>query len=205
MGFPLHTVDGPDVVASFGIIERGSFSAGTMHMLRRITAGSDGTIFSGGFFEYAVDVWSPSGERRLGFKRLGLWEPPPGGQPQPLSADIDLWGLVLAMRVDDCDRLWVIAWIPRDDWRSNVTEGVGPDGRTYLRPESSASLYRTALEVIDLSSGHILAHSEFDELIYGFLGGGSLFGNRFTSVGEPRLVVWNVSLRGRLDQKENES
>jgi hypothetical protein len=198
-------IDGPNVVASFGMIERGSYSLGTMHMLRRVAAAPDSTIFSGAFFEYSIDAWSPSGERLFGFRRPGLWEPPPGGQPQPLSADVvELWGLLLDMRVDVADRLWVITWIPRPDWRSKVTEGIGPDGRTYLQPESNASLRRTALEVINLSSGRILAHSEFDELIYGFLSEKSLFGNRFSSAGEPRLVVWNLHLSGRMEQQEDE-
>lgn len=203
IGLPLHVVDGATVVASFGMIERGLYSLGTMHMLRRVTTAPDGTVYAGGFFEYSIDVWRPSGERLLGFKRLGLWNPPPGGQPQPLSADIDLWGLLLAMHVDQVQRLWVVTWIPRTDWHSRVTQAVGPDGRTYLQPESNESLYRSALEVLDLDAGRVVARAESEELIYGFLGEGAVFGSRFLKSGEPRLVVWNVHLSRRMIEGED--
>jgi hypothetical protein len=198
IGLPLHMIRGPDIVASFGMIERGSYSLGTMHMLRRVTIDRDGTIFSGNYFDYSVEAWSPSGQRLLGFKRDGLWQPPPGGQPQPLSRETNLWGLLLAMNVDENDRLWVITWAPREDWLSNVSEGVGPDGQTHLRPrDSDASIRRTAIDVIDLGSGRLVAHRQYDELLYGFLGNRSVFGNRFTSAGEPRLVIWKVDLKER--------
>jgi hypothetical protein len=204
IGLPLHIIDDTSVVKSFGMVERGSYGVGTMHMLRRITTDGDGVVFSAGFFEYSVDVWNAMGERLLGFKRPGLWEPPPGGQPHPLSVETNLWGLILALAVVETDRLWVITWVPRQDWHSNVAERRGPDGKTYLEPvNSNASLYRTAVDVIDLKSGRVLAHSLFDELIYGFLGMNSLFGNRFSEAGEPRLVVWKVRVAGQLDREED--
>jgi hypothetical protein len=201
VGFPLHLVEGTQVVTSFGTIERGSLSGGTMHMLRRITVGPDGTIFSTAYFEYSIDVWSQSGQRLLGFKRPRLWKPPPDGQPQPLRSDTDLWGLIQGLHADQSDRLWVIAWVPKEDWRSHTREVGGPGGQTYLQPENgNESLYRTALEIIDLHSGLVLAHQDFDGLIYGFLGGNAVFGVRFAPAGWPRLVVWSVRLGGRVNQ-----
>jgi len=202
VGFPLHVVEDTQVVTSFGMIERGSLSLGTMNMLRRVAVGSRSTIFSGAYFEYSIDAWSQSGQRLLGFKRPGLWKPPPDGQPQPLRSDTDLWGLIQGLHADQSDRLWVIAWVPRADWRSRSREVTGPGGETFLQPKNgNASLYRSALEIIDLRSGLILAHQDFDGLIYGFLGGNALFGIRFARAGWPHLVVWSVHSTGHMNQK----
>jgi hypothetical protein len=197
IGFPLHVVEGIELVSSFGMQQRGSLSLGTMHMLRRIAVDARQRVYGGWYFEYVVDVWNPDGQRLLGVRRPGLWEPPPDGQPQPLSEERNPNGLVLGMRIDDDDRLWMIVWQPRPDWRDNVTEIPLPDGTVTLRPENSnASIYRTVIEVIDLRTGGIVARGEFDEVIEGFLDANELYGNRFTEAGVPRFIVWELETSG---------
>ncbi len=198
-GKPLHIVEQSRIVASFGLVEQGAYTGLMMHLLRRLTLGPDGTIYSGSYFEYATEAWTPSGERLMGLRRPGLWEPPPGGEPRPISPENPPPGLLLALRADSLNRLWVVAWLPRKDWRQHVTEVRLPNGLVLLRPENgNASLYTTIIEVIDMRAGEVLASSEFDERVEGFLTTNVVYGNRLLESSLPRLVAWNLRLTGRL-------
>jgi hypothetical protein len=59
-------------------------------------------------------------------------------------------------------------------------------------------MYTTAVEVIDLASGEILARSELDERVEGFLGEDRMYGNRLDEQDVPWLVVWTITSSGRL-------
>lgn len=199
LGYPLHIVRGADLVKSFGMKQSGIQIVSTMPLLRRLAIAPTGELFSAGYFDYAIEAWSQDGRRISGWRRPGLWNPPPDGVPQPLGPSSPPGGLFIAMRVDRADRLWTITWVPRKNWKDDVHEVELPGGTVAYQPNhSNASLYTTAIEVIDLDTGEILARSELDERVEGFMGADRIYGNRLDADDVPRLVVWRITSSGRL-------
>lgn len=202
LGYPLHVVRGAEIVRSFGMKQSGVQLISTMSLLRRLAIAPTGEFFSAGYFDYAVEAWTQDGHRISGWRRAGLWNPPPDGVPQPMGPTSPPGGLFIAMRVDRADRLWTITWVPRDNWRDGMREVELPDGAVAYQPvNSNASIYTTAIEVIDLASGEILARSELDERVEGFMGGDRMYGNRLDEQDVPQLVVWTITPSGRLAER----
>ena len=199
LGYPLHIAHGAELVKSFGMKQSGLQMVSTLPLLRRLAIAPSGEFFSAGYFDYVVEAWTQEGHRISGWKRPGLWNPPPDGVPQPLGASSPPGGLFVAMRVDQADRLWTITWVPRENWKDNMREVELPDGTVSYQPtRGNASMYTTAVEVIDLASGEILARSELDERVEGFLGEDRMYGNRLDEQDVPWLVVWTITSSGRL-------
>ncbi len=69
-------------------------------------------------------------------------------------------------------------------------ESVLPPGDDQEFPRG----FNSSVEVIDLAAARVVARSEFDALLGGFLGDGLVFGPTSTAIGEPQIGVWRLQL-----------
>ena len=196
LGQPLHLVHGSETALSFGLRDAGAYGISPMSLLRRLAVDSRGTIYSGIYFEYRIEMWRPTGERIMGIVRPDAWTPPPDGQPRPIAEDAPPPGLLVAMQPAPEDRLWVVTWLPKADWKDHVEQVTLPNGNAAMRPQNgNASLYETTIELLDIRRLEIIAQGHFDERIEGFLGDSLVFGNHPTDAGLPQFIVWRLSIQ----------
>lgn len=198
IGLPVHIIDGPDVVASFGLFGDDLAEPQTRFSTERVlTTTPDGHILVAKLYDYWIEAWTERGDR------ITAWSGPRLNESAVLDGALSLEDNPLPSRiqgihVDEADRLWVLTSRPREGWRDGLVEEIGADGdrRLVLAPgKDMSSLLRTRLEVIDMGSGEILARSDFDQLLEGFIGGGLI--REITNQGgmaPPQMVIWEARL-----------
>lgn len=199
-GEPLHILLGSDIAYSFGLPGSGS---ATLDLNRRLAVDRNGRIFSSTFDEYAIAVWTQRGEPIETLYRHGLWERVPR-QPVTPNSDVPPAAYITSLRVDDQNRLWMVAWLPRPDWKEGLEEVQMPDGSLGFQPRGGAteSVMYSVVEVVDLATATILARGEFDVLPGGFLSDNLIYGMVQDSVGAPKVAIWRLdytSQRGDSD------
>lgn len=198
VGYPAHVLAGGKILMSFAMPEDSMFDAFTEHMLRKVTVLPDGRFAVSKLYTYEIDLYSRKGERLLVVERPGLWAPPPGGVPRVLTREMELHGFVQDLSADAEGRLWVLSWEPRSDWRSNLVERALPDGTPFLsQKDSQSALRRSRIEVIDVSSGTLLATATHEAMLWGFVAPGKVYGYTYAPTDQPRLEVYDVSLMER--------
>lgn len=198
VGYPVHLLEHGKLVKSFAMPQDSLFAATTDHLERRIAALGDGHFLISKVFDYELEVYSKNGDLVFRFALPGRWTPPIEGVPRPLSLDTELHGFIQDIQVDSAGRAWILSWEPRPDWRKNVEVRPAPDGTPLLmQKDDSSSLRRCRLDVIDLRTGALLATSLSESMVWGFVRLGGLYGYEYASQGEPRLVVYDVSLTGQ--------
>ena len=195
LGLPLHITDGPEVVLSFGPgIDEGTPYQNDFAARRVLASDRSGRMYSAEYYDYAIEVWTQTGRRIAGFQGPLLNEKPPS--PGPFTDDNPPVNAILAIRVDDDQRLWVLATHRRDDWREHWEERVARDGSVSLRPihESPRYTSTTRIDVIDVNSGTRIASGDVDAVIEAFAGDGLGIDTRFTESEIPRVVTWRMTV-----------
>ena len=138
---------------------------------------------------YAFDGREPNGDELRWVRLEGRPEwfdpgPPRPGTPvtaPPPSVVASLWfqdGL-----------LWVGTWVADADWRAD------PTGRGSVNPRHVGTLFDTVMEVIDPSTGEVIAHARHDEALRRSGDGALLFGVRQTG-GVSRALIYEARLVG---------
>jgi hypothetical protein len=192
IGFSLHVIDGTEIIRSFGVpTEAGTEPVDPVAALRAITTDASGHIISAQQYKYLIEAWTADGERILGLEGPDLgnavlpsptlsWENPPAA------------GLIWAIKIYGGDRLWVLSWVRRENWKDFAIERVVPSGGVLLGPESGtyADFYTTRIDVIDLNSATLVASRGFDEFFMAFLDG-----QRLVEAGNSeRFAIWKFHL-----------
>lgn len=196
IGQPLHLVHNGIVHQSFGSPNDTAYMATTQHLLRKVAVAPSGYIAAAHQNQYLLELFTKNGERLLRFERRGVWPAPPGGIPTDLTLNGELWGFIQDILVDEADRVWILSWEPRADWRENVREVVAPNGqRLVVQKEFSTPLHRSRIEVVDLRSGTLLGTQSYEETLWGFLNADAIYGYRYDERGEPQLATYRVVLR----------
>lgn len=163
IGLPLHRITAAgEIAASFGDLDP-TVLPNEQWISGRLIAGEDSSVWSvPAAGNYELEQWSSAGTRTRVLRRDTDWYPNTGkiwnqtaGRP-PYSRMRALWlsdGL-----------LWVVALVPAKEWK----DGTGPV-RTY---EGGIRIYEitdlnktfdTVVEVIEASTGDVLATRRFDE------------------------------------------
>jgi|GEM_PF-6768086 len=195
VGQPVHILEKGVPVFSFGRPNDTAFMATSGHMRRGIAVSKQGYLAIASRFPYKVELFTQTGERLLQFERPNAWPYPPNGQGKPLEEQDELWGFVQDLRFDDQDRLWILSWEPRADWRERVETIEGPGGIKVLRQRASGKALRTSrVEVFDLKTGRLVASQTHELMVWGFLSEREAFAFAYSSGDEPELVVLTFSL-----------
>ena len=202
VGHPLHVDDlaSRRVTSSFGDdgarADR-SRRDPSRHLRRALAAAADGNIWGARTNRYRIDKWSPDGNRIARIERDAPWFRPwvdwPGMdnevRPMPVIVGVGDWGdglLMVVVRLADAD------WQPIQPIAREDLPGYEPIPATR-----EDDLYDTVIEVLDTRSGTVLARTRVGQSVVGLVGrDGFCTYAEHTELGEPKYVVWSVTLSG---------
>ena len=194
---PVHLIRGEEVVRSFGMSDAtGPFDA--FRSLRIVAARSDGVIAAAQRFDYAVEMWDSSGSRLVDLHHEERLNEVEVRQGRYNLTDHPMPHEVIAVRLDDADRLWVLFRMMRDGWERHYEPREYPDGLGIRQLPNSTfdSIYESRLDVIDLQSGMVVARAQLPGAFETFVGNGLLLQYRELPNAE-QLAVWRVTIDGR--------
>ena len=197
IGHPLHIVEDAKIVASFGNQDPSlANSRGMPFKARRVvTVGESGRIYTATRYEYNVEVWTRDGEFAASMAGPTLNEPP--ARPDPITLENPPPNSIVALQEDPQGRLWVLIRERREDWRKAVDPVTDARGRPGLRLKNGLeSIFRGRIDVVDPSTGTIVAQWRGDQLLIGFADHGLVYEDKRLEDGTPRAVVWRVGMKG---------
>jgi hypothetical protein len=188
IGFPLHLLDASgDRVRSFGSVT-GEFDAAVPYSDERVLAkADDGAVWATYRTRYALELWSVDGvsEPIRVLERKVPWFPPHARQPQ--SASDAPPPRLQAIRLVDNDRMLVVILVAGKTWQKAVRDGgihpIVTDWQGY---------YDSIIELIDLSSGEVLASAKSPLAFHDFVDDELLSTVTFDDAHNPYLEVWRV-------------
>ena len=190
VGVPLHIVDGLDILHSFGMEADVRSPTGSHRVLE---VDRQGRIYSAQPDDYLIQVWNESGRRILGLRGPRLNERE--ASSEPWSPDNPPRNQILAMQVDDEQRLWVISEVLKDDWQDHMEERVMRNGRMAYGPtnDDMREIFQSRIDLIDLTSGSLIATSLHDPLPEAFVGDGLVLENVASELQyHPQMVIWRL-------------
>lgn len=200
IGMTLHIVRRGTVVRSFGPpIEQRPM---TMFESERVVAADDdGRAFAVERFQFHISVFSQEGRpiaRIVGpaLNAASVTGPVLNLRDNPIPNEI------VAMRLQEPHRLWLLSRRVRDNWRSFVVEKVRPDGTLGIDPRPGMaltldSLFFSRLEVVDLRARRIISRQEFGAVCPAFIGDDRLLCNASAPDGTPTIEIWRFGLRAK--------
>lgn len=191
-GYPLQLVEpSGEVVRSLGAVEPEYDPREPMRLSRVVAAGPDGgSVWTVGRGDYRIELWDTTGTRRAVLQRDADWFEPyvlgtplePDGPPPPPQVSL--------MTRDAEGRLWIAVLVAADDWRAGFSRAE--NGR--YEPQI-AQIYDTILEVVEPSTGRLLASRRFTDHSFSvFLDGSLIVSYEEDEAGYPFLDVWRFSL-----------
>lgn len=196
IGLPLHLIEGPDVLRSFGVSPGTTPEKLNEFKSRRILAADRrGHVYSSKVYDFTVEAWTAEGARIAGFlgPRLNEHTVLPGGfsyeNPPPSS--------ILDIHVDDDARLWVIIFEAQPDWPEHVEERIDPTGAVYIDAKDGDwdPVWNNRLDVYDLATGTLLASTSYtDWYLSGFLPDGRVLSIGETPDKNTTLLIWRVTV-----------
>ena len=190
VGLPLHIVDGSGILHSFGMEADVRSPTGSQRVL---ATNRQGRIYSAQPDDYLIQVWNESGRRILGLRGPRLNERE--ASYEPWSPDNPPRNEIFAMQVDDEQRLWVISNVLKDDWQDHMEERVMPNGRMAYGPtdEDFRQIFQSRIDLIDLTSGSLIATGLHDPLLEAFAEDGLAIENVDSELRyHPQMVIWSL-------------
>ena len=195
---PLHIIRGEEVVHSFGVSDA-TDPYDAFRSLQMVAARPDGIIAAAQRFAYSVEMWDSGGSRLVDLHHEeSLNEAEVRPAPYNLT-DHPPPHEVIAVRLDDADRLWILFRMMRDGWERHYEPQELPGGLAGIRrrPESALdSIYESRLDVIDLQSGTVVARAWLPGIFEAFVRDGLLLQYRELPNTE-QLAVSRVTIDGR--------
>lgn len=189
-GLPLHLLDETGRrIRSFGAANP-IFDVRTTSGLRFVANAGDTAVWVAHWNRYRLELWSVGeGENRplLVFDRDVPWFPP--GIEDKESVDLPPATRVVDLRVDDGGRLLVLTRVADDRWR----EAVEMKGREKSVIDRHG-YFDTILEVIDPSSGSLIAAERFPYMLGSFIADNMVSAVISDSSYIPYVKVWRVQL-----------
>lgn len=199
VGLPLHVYDEESrrITTSFGHegvrVDRSPRSRRALR--RRVAVAADGNIWAARSNRYRIDKWSPDGDHIMRIERDAPWFRPweewPGVdyevRPLPAIVGVRDWGGGLLM---------VIVRVADREWRPMHPARIVQDHEVTSAAQEE-ELYDTVIEVLDIRSGTVLGRTRVAERVVGLVGRDGFYSYaEHSELGEPKYVVWSVSLSG---------
>ncbi len=199
VGVPVHVIDrnSGTILASFGRDDDETFdSRAAWAGWREIAVSPAGTIWTARRNAYRLEEWDAHGRKLRSLERRVNWFVPysvrtrlsPTEAPQPH---------VERIHMDSDGRLWVFIAVPAADWRrSVVARRPSPGILPGFEPVSLSGIYDTIVEIIDTSSGSVIASARLADYAWGMLSDGLIYSDAQAEDGVPRYRLWTAAFRG---------
>ena len=196
LGIPLHHIDADGaVLASFG--DDGSvLRPGELHsLLRWLAVGHGGGVWAVPFSnKYVIELWNPAGDRVAELVRQAEWFRPydrywlPSLKDRPAPRIMGVWE-------DGDGNVWTIVHVGDRRWKRGLAKGIPAEGQMMYPIEDEQRVYDTIVEVIDPSTGRVVASRRFDETFDVVVEPNLVAGYREADDGRPYVEIWQVHLR----------
>ena len=197
-GHPLHVYDEGSrrITRSFGSdgVPADRSYESRMASQRRIAPAADGNVWAARVNRYRIDKWSPDGAHIMRIDRDAPWFRPWARSPG-LPREVEPLPFIVGVRDWGDGLLMVVLSVADDNWQPMPPARViGTE--TLTSSAQREDLYDTVIEVLDTRSGRVLARTRVDANAIGLIGRDGLYSYAEHSGGEPKFVVWSVSLSG---------
>lgn len=190
-GHPLHVFRlNRGLERSFGAPAAGYRADLGVTGLRHVSAAPGRGFWAAHITQYRLEKWDVEGSLLAAYRREADWFSP---HHQGMKADPDTppapW--LAAVHEDDAGLLWVLVLIADEEWYTGLVPSG--DGTFWWAPDRTDFL-DTMIEVVDPTTGSVLATYRWDYAARGFVDGSHLAVYRESPVGVPRVEIWRVAL-----------
>lgn len=199
LGLPLHIIDGPRAIRSFGSQGPGQEAtvASQAAAGRHLATGADNNIFAMRYHDYEIEAWSRDGAlvgRLQGLPSLddGLRQ----GTLDTVTPENPPWHHPVDLHIDASGLLWVLLRYRRSDWRRNSVEIAYENGDIALAPTDMkpTNWYQSRIDVIDLDACVRIASEWRDEFFVGFVADGVMAAGQTSQAGVPFLDIAHMTM-----------
>lgn len=203
-GWPLHVLDlsgsEASVTRSFGDNEGEYRAGGAASLFEHLTVATDKRLWSTKLGQVSVRSWSAAGERETSLVMRPAWFPTPSNVYSLGSTDESPPPKMAGIREGPNGRIWIFAHIPREGWQSVWTEfskrlaqNSASEVALSLLP-SPHELYRTAVALVDVERGELIAETTNDMLFLAPLSGDRIASRIPGDNGRSTLVIFRLLL-----------
>jgi hypothetical protein len=159
---------------------------------RSIAVRSDGSFWTAGFSEYAINLWRADGSLQQRWVRDVDWFEPHAGRtgvrqgeaPRPIIVDI---------KEDARGLLWVLIWVADARWKSAVESRGTIQGQQRYNATSPDGYYDTVIEILDPEQNRLVLSQRIPQALYSFVGSDEAVSYRDTG-GGAFIDVWTLAL-----------
>ncbi|MGH7460670.1 MAG: hypothetical protein ACRERX_20055 [Pseudomonas sp.] len=201
IGLPIHVIERTGaVIMSFGADPATVVLPGESDSrLRSIAIGNGNSIWSAPVNRYEIERWTPNGLQRQTVRRIVDWFQPwktrRAGRPDEVRPSPRLLGVT----EDPSGRLWTLVQTAAGDWKQTgqpPADARMESNRPVLSHDARQRYFETVIEVIDSSTGRLLASRRLPGIIAGFYQGNLITrvnedadGFLYTDVWELRFIA----------------
>lgn len=195
-GEPIHLFDsrGRELM-SFGSGDARPGLGGYFDRQRLLGPGT-GAIWSSRMNAYSVQKWNPAGQLLLTITREADWFRPwsdPPAVPGQARRPPELYDLT-----ERGDTLWVLIRVDDADWRPREPVPLPENPNVTYTPDTQLDLiFDTIVEVIDVRARQLIVSQRFSQRLIGFVAHGVVASYEEDEQGNPRYVIWELSVGPR--------
>lgn len=190
---PLHRIDEDrQQVVSFGASDADGPHLLPDETVRPIALARDArSIWIARTNTYQLERWSLGGSRETSVSRDAEWFTPWHAQPPGAPFEARPLARLMAIHEDPKGFLWTVTYVAAERWRRS---DIRPEGDIRQLDVLPSDLYDTVIEVINPSTGQVLARRQLRGAFAGFAGDRLLYRTRYTAEGDLALDVWFVTV-----------
>jgi hypothetical protein len=145
--------------------------------------------------QYRIQRWSLDGVKRAEINRTVDWFRPHDNfrYPVDIASEAHPPGLI-SIHQDNTGLLWTILRVPDRRWKSALGQRTNVYGRSAIGVLDREKYWDTIVEVIDPTSGKVIASTRVDAVLERFVHDRQAFQYKEDESGEPSVVIWQFRL-----------
>lgn len=206
VGHPLHVFDANGALRrSFGEVAGQNTLPGFYYRrMRALGRAGANTFWACLPNRYEVQLWSIEGKMLRTLRSTPSWFTPWERDPTQQADVARPLSHLKAVHQDSAGLLWLMFQVPDAHWQPSRTAGtsagrVGADSHAHIDETaipllSKGKYYDTIIEVVEPTTGALVASQRFDQLFHPFLADGSVSRYEANAGGQLSLVVSQLSL-----------
>jgi hypothetical protein len=195
-GYPLHIIEPSGSLSRSIGTDAPAYHRGSPSVSRRsFWPASSTSIWTADIVRYRIQQWSLAGAKLKEIVRNVDWFRPHTTFPYPADrASQPPPPGVISVHQDSTGLLWTLVRVPDPRWKNAVGPRQNVLGRTVTGVLDRDRYWDTLVEVLDPTTGNLVASLRVDVVLQRFVANRSAFHYYEDSVGEPTIVIWRFSL-----------